>query len=117
ASVIEDPDEKAEVLQAMTDHLIRGRWQEIRLPTAQELKRTVVLAIPIQEASAKVRVGPPLDDEADYQLPVWAGVIPLRLVASDPAPDPRLQAGILPPKYATCYAGPRGLENGGSQPQ
>jgi len=109
ASVVEDPEEKIEVLRALTDHLIRGRWQDIRSPTVQELKRTLVLALPIQEASAKVRVGAPLDDEEDYQLLVWAGIIPLRLAAADPIPDPRLPAGISTPKYAAAYTGPTGV--------
>jgi nitroimidazol reductase NimA-like FMN-containing flavoprotein (pyridoxamine 5'-phosphate oxidase superfamily) len=109
ASVVEDPDEKTEVLRALTNHLIRGRWEDIRSPTLQELKRTLVLGIPIREASAKVRVGGPLDDEEDYQLPVWAGVIPLRLAAADPIPDPRLPVGISIPKYAADYTGPKGV--------
>ena len=93
--------------KALTDHLIPGRWQDIRQPNLQELKRTLVLAIPIDEASAKIRVGPPLDDEEDYQLDVWAGVVPLSLTASIPVPDPRLSPGTAPPVYATSYSGPR----------
>ena len=107
AVLVSDPQEKVGVLKALTDHLIPGRWEDIRQPNAQELKRTLVLAIPIDEASAKIRVGPPLDDEEDYQLDVWAGVVPLSLTASIPVPDPRLSPAIAPPVYATSYPGPR----------
>jgi uncharacterized protein len=106
ASVVEDRAEKWNVLHALTEHLIPGRWADVRVPTEHELRQTLVLAIPIQEASAKVRSGPPLDDEPDYDLLSWAGVIPLRLAASDPVPDSRLRPGIEPPEYATNYAGP-----------
>jgi nitroimidazol reductase NimA-like FMN-containing flavoprotein (pyridoxamine 5'-phosphate oxidase superfamily) len=109
ASVVEGPGEKAAVLQALADHLVPGRWPDIRPPNPQELKRTLVLAIPIDEASAKIRTGPPLDDEEDYELDVWAGVVPLAMAASAPLPDPRLKPGILPPEYALGYAGPRGV--------
>jgi nitroimidazol reductase NimA-like FMN-containing flavoprotein (pyridoxamine 5'-phosphate oxidase superfamily) len=107
ATLVSDPEEKLGVLKALTDHLIPGRWPEIRQPSPQELKRTLVLAIPIDEASAKIRVGPPLDDEEDYQLNMWAGVVPLKLVAEDPVPDPRLSPGISVPGYAAAYSGPR----------
>ena len=79
---------------ALTDHLIPGRWEEIRQPSSQELKRTLVLAIPIDEASAKIRVGPPIDEEEDYELDVWAGVLPLKMTSLEPVPDSRLKAGI-----------------------
>ena len=107
AALVSDPEEKLGVLKALTDHLIPGRWQQIRQPNSQELKRTLVLAIPIDEASAKVRVGPPLDDEEDYQLDVWAGVVPLKLAAEAPVPDPKLSAGISAPQYAEAYSGPK----------
>ncbi len=71
ATVVSEAEKKLEVLHALTDHLIRGRWEEIRQPSADELRRTLVLALPIEEASAKIRTGPPLDDEEDYDLPVW----------------------------------------------
>jgi nitroimidazol reductase NimA-like FMN-containing flavoprotein (pyridoxamine 5'-phosphate oxidase superfamily) len=106
-ALVSDPEEKLGILQALTDHLIPGRWQEIRQPSPQELKRTLVLAIPIDEASAKIRVGPPLDDDEDYQLSMWAGVLPLKLVAGDPVPDPKLSPGISVPEYAAAYSGPR----------
>jgi uncharacterized protein len=107
ATVVEDEAEKLAVLEALTEHLIPGRWADVRRPTPQELRQTRVLSIPIHEASAKVRTGPPLDDEPDYELPIWAGVIPLRLSAADAVADPKLKPGIEPPLYAVNYAGPR----------
>jgi nitroimidazol reductase NimA-like FMN-containing flavoprotein (pyridoxamine 5'-phosphate oxidase superfamily) len=106
AKVVDDEARKFEVLQSLTEHLIRGRFSEIRPPSPQELKRTLVLEIAIDEASAKVRTGPPLDDEVDYDLPVWAGVVPLHLAALAPVADPRLSAEIAVPGYAIGYAGP-----------
>lgn len=105
AAVVEDATEKMAVLHALTEHVIPGRWAETRSPTEKELRQTLVLAIPIDEASAKIRTGPPLDDEADYELPHWAGVVPLRLAAGRPISDPRLRPGIEPPAYAVNYAG------------
>ncbi len=107
ATLVNDPDEKLAALHALTDHLIPGRWQEIRQPSPQELKRTLVLGLRIDEASAKIRVGPPIDEEEDYELDMWAGVVPLKLAAAEPVPDPRLPAGISAPGYATDYTGPR----------
>ena len=106
-SPVDDESEKIEILRCLAEHLIRGRWQEVRVPSASELKGTLVVAIPIDEVSAKVRTGPPLDDEEDYALNVWAGVLPLRLAASPPIADPRLPPGIDAPKYALDYSGPR----------
>jgi nitroimidazol reductase NimA-like FMN-containing flavoprotein (pyridoxamine 5'-phosphate oxidase superfamily) len=119
ARMVDDPEKKQEVLHALTDHLIRGRWDEIRQPSPQELKRTLVVAIDIQEASAKIRVGPPLDDEEDYELPVWAGVLPLAVTAGKPVPDPRLGADVPVPRYAASYGGPRRAEllSDGTLPQ
>lgn len=103
ASVIEDREEKLAALVAFSEHAIPGRWAEVREPTEQELKATTVLALPLAEVSAKVRTGPPLDDEEDYALPVWAGVIPLRLTAGAPIADPRLPENIKTPTYAINY--------------
>ena len=75
ATLLEDPAAKREALHVVTEHLAPGRWQEVRQPSEKELQSTAVLAIPLQEVSAKVRTGPPIDDEADYTLPVWAGVL------------------------------------------
>ncbi len=100
ANVVEAPEEKLAALLALSEHFIRGRWNDVREPSEQELKATTVLSLSLVEASAKIRTGPPLDDEEDYALPVWAGVIPLRLQAGEPIKDPRLPDGIEPPKYA-----------------
>jgi hypothetical protein len=94
AEAIETPAEKLAAIEAFTERLIPGRWDEVRPPTAKELKAIQVLALPLSEASAKVRSGPPVDDEEDYALDTWAGVIPLDTVARTPTPDSRLTDGI-----------------------
>lgn len=99
--------QKMEVLRCLSEHLIRGRWQEARSPNEKELKQTLVVAIDIDEASAKVRTGPPLDDEEDYAWNAWAGVLPLNLAAATPIADPRLSSDIAVPEYIREYAGPR----------
>lgn len=96
AEVVSDPGEKLQALYAFTEHVIPGRWQEVRQPNPHELAGTLVLSLPLLEASAKIRTGAPVDDEADYLLPIWAGEIPLRVVAEAPINDPRLQSGIIP---------------------
>ncbi|HET6882736.1 MAG TPA: pyridoxamine 5'-phosphate oxidase family protein [Pirellulales bacterium] len=106
-SPVEDERQKLDVLNCLSEHLIQGRWAEVRSPNPNELKGTLVVRIPIDEVSAKVRTGPPLDDEEDYALTVWAGVLPLRLAASLPVADPRLPADIPVPGYASDYRGPR----------
>ena len=97
---IDEPAEKLEALHAFTEKLIPGRWNDARRPNDQELKATNILKLPLTEVSAKVRIGPVEDDAADYALPVWAGVIPLRLVADDPVRDARCDAAIAVPEYA-----------------
>jgi nitroimidazol reductase NimA-like FMN-containing flavoprotein (pyridoxamine 5'-phosphate oxidase superfamily) len=87
-------DEKYEALKIISDHIIPGRWEEVREPSKKELKATKLISIPIREASAKIRTGPPKDEEPDYQLDVWAGVVPLKLSASEPLADPRLNEGL-----------------------
>lgn len=104
ARFVEGPDERERALQAFTDKLLPGRWDEVRPPTRQELKGTRVLALPLTEASAKLRTGGPVDDEADYDLDVWAGVIPLALTPDAPQPDERLRAGIAPSAAVTGWA-------------
>ena len=99
ANLVEDPEEKNEALLSFSEHVIRGRWNDVREPTEQELKATTVLKIELEEVSAKVRTGPPIDDEEDYSLPVWAGVLPLRVVAGEPLADPQLQDGVTVPRY------------------
>jgi len=93
ARKIQDPAEKTRALLVISEHLLKGRWKDVRGPSEQELKATAVLRFAIDEASAKVRQGPPLDDEEDYSLPVWAGVLPLKLVAQEPVPDSRRLRG------------------------
>ena len=103
ATLIEDREEKMAALLALSEHIVRGRWADVREPTEQEMKATTVLRLPLAEVSAKIRTGPPLDDEADYAMNVWAGVVPLRLVAGEPINDPRLPDGIEAPVYAREY--------------
>jgi uncharacterized protein len=98
--------EKFAALKAVVEHVVPGRWEEVRRPTEQELKATTVLKLPIEEASAKIRTGPPLDDEEDYQLGCWAGEIPLHLVPQALVPDPRLDPTLVPPAYAQSYCRP-----------
>jgi nitroimidazol reductase NimA-like FMN-containing flavoprotein (pyridoxamine 5'-phosphate oxidase superfamily) len=95
ARAIEDLSERMAAIEAFTERLIPGRWQEARPPTIKELKAISVLALPLEEASAKVRTGPPLDDEEDYDLDVWAGIVPLRTDVGAPIGDPRLRPGIV----------------------
>lgn len=106
ADIVEDRDEKLAALLALSEHFIRGRWQDVREPTDAELRQTTVLSLPIDEASAKIRTGPPLDDEEDYALNVWAGVVPLRMVAGNPIRDPRLPLEVAAPDYALHYHRP-----------
>ncbi len=103
ATLVEDIDEKNRALEAITEHIVPGRWTAVRPPTELELKGTSVLSLPISEASAKVRTGPPVDDEEDYALDVWAGVLPMSLETGNPIADPRIKAGIEVPDYVQNY--------------
>lgn len=103
ATVVESLAEKEAALKAFTEHVVPGRWDEVRSPTEAELKGTLVLALPLEEASAKVRTGPPVDDAADYELPVWAGEVPLRAVAQPLVPDPQLPSDRAVPGYVKNY--------------
>jgi len=103
ATVLEDPAAKREALHVFTQHVAPGRWEEIRQPSEKELQATTVLSIPLEEVSAKVRTGPPIDDEEDYALPVWAGVLPLDLTPKTPLADARLPKGIAVPEYVRKY--------------
>ncbi|MNY18328.1 Pyridoxamine 5'-phosphate oxidase [compost metagenome] len=94
ASIVEDERAKRDALRALTEHLTPGRWEVARQPSAPELAGTLVLALPIAEASAKIRTGGPVDDEDDYARPVWAGVVPLKLTMEAPVPDRRLAEGL-----------------------
>lgn len=104
ATLVEDRAEKTSALLALSEHIIPGRWQDVREPNESELRQTTVLSLPIDEASAKIRTGPPLDDEEDYEMEVWAGIMPLRMVAGQPIADPRLPPHIDPPDYVLNYS-------------
>ena len=92
-------EELETALEAFTEKLVPGRWADVRRPTRKELKGTTALALPIEEGSAKIRTGPPIDDEEDYALGMWAGVVPMRTEVLVPVPDPQLREGIEPPPY------------------
>jgi nitroimidazol reductase NimA-like FMN-containing flavoprotein (pyridoxamine 5'-phosphate oxidase superfamily) len=96
-------DEKLRVLDALVEHVCAGRSRDARPPNEAELRQTLVIAMPLAEASAKIRTGPASDDDEDYELPIWAGVIPLALTPSVPIADARLIAGVTAPEYATRY--------------
>jgi nitroimidazol reductase NimA-like FMN-containing flavoprotein (pyridoxamine 5'-phosphate oxidase superfamily)/GNAT superfamily N-acetyltransferase len=110
ASPVEDIDEKLQALRVISDNIIPERWEDVREPNDQELRKTLVLRLPLREASAKIRRGSPLDDEPDYELPIWAGEIPLRLVALSAVPDPRLPTTIDVPHYVETYTKARNGE-------
>jgi nitroimidazol reductase NimA-like FMN-containing flavoprotein (pyridoxamine 5'-phosphate oxidase superfamily) len=102
-TLLESEREKLEALEAFAEHIARGRWADARRPTKKELKATSVVSIPIELAAAKIRTGPPLDDDEDYALPIWAGLLPLTLKAGAAIPDPRLGRGISVPSYVRRY--------------
>jgi nitroimidazol reductase NimA-like FMN-containing flavoprotein (pyridoxamine 5'-phosphate oxidase superfamily) len=103
ATIVEPGDETVNVLELFTEKLVPGRWADVRPPTRQELKGTKVLSLPLDEASAKVRTGPPIDEDEDYDLPVWAGVLPLSTTVAEPEPDPRLDPAIETPGYVAAW--------------
>jgi nitroimidazol reductase NimA-like FMN-containing flavoprotein (pyridoxamine 5'-phosphate oxidase superfamily) len=109
-AVLVEGDEKLHGLRTVVEHLVPGRWDDIRPPSPQELKATAVLRLDITEASAKVRGHGVADDEEDYALPVWAGVIPLTLVPGVPIPDSRLLTALTPPQYAADYRRPNNTD-------
>ena len=104
AVAVEDPAEKQQALRALSEHILPGRWKESRQPNERELKATLVMRLPITEFSAKVRTGPPIDNEEDYSFPTWAGVVPLQTVAGSPINDPRLDPKTLVPDYVRSYS-------------
>jgi len=106
ARFVEGPEERAAALEAFTERLIPGRWAEVRPPSRQELKGTRVLALPLDEASAKLRAGGPVDDEDDYALDAWAGTVPLRLTPGAVEPDARLREGIPLSPAVAGWTGP-----------
>lgn len=101
AREVTDADEKSRALEAVVEHVVAGRSRDVRSPNEKELKATLVLALPIDEASAKIRTGPPVDDEADYAMQTWAGVLPLALTPGAPVPDERVIAEV--PEYVRGY--------------
>ncbi len=104
-SIVEDPDEKLRGLEILTEHLLPGRWQDARLPSEIEMNATTLISMSIDEASAKIRSGPPADDEEDYALPIWAGVLPIYRQILGPVDDDRLTEGIPVPDYVQSYSG------------
>jgi nitroimidazol reductase NimA-like FMN-containing flavoprotein (pyridoxamine 5'-phosphate oxidase superfamily) len=103
AGAVEDDAEKIRALRAVVEHVAPGRWEEARSPNAAELKQTTVLRMGLDEASAKVRTGPPKDEQEDLDLPVWAGELPMRLVASEARDDPLLPPGVVRPEWLARY--------------
>jgi len=104
AVAVQDTKQKLEALQSLSEHLLPGRWAESRQPNERELKQTLVVRLPIEEFSAKIRQGPPIDDEEDYAFPTWAGVVPLQMVPGAPENDPRLDPKTPVPVYASKYS-------------
>jgi len=104
ATLVDDPEEKLAALRVLSEQIVPGRWDDVRQPNERELKATSVLRIPIEEFSAKVRTGPPIDDEEDYSFPTWAGVLPLKMEAEEPVADLRLDAARKVPQYIWPYS-------------
>jgi len=94
ARLVDDPQEKLRALHRITNHVAPGRWEEVRVPNTLELKQSSVLAVPLAEVSAKIRSGPPVDDDQDYSLPIWAGVVPVTTQLGEPVDDGRVPAGV-----------------------
>ena len=105
ARIVTDADERLAGLRAVTEQLIPGRWDAVRAPTRKELAATSVLAIPLAEASVKIRTGPPGDEPEDLDLPVWAGVVPMAVGFGEPEPDPALRPGLIAPEHIRVRAG------------
>jgi uncharacterized protein len=103
ATLVDDPAEKLAALRVLSEHILPGRWDDSRQPNERELKQTSVLRVPIEEFSAKVRTGPPIDDDEDYAFPNWAGVLPLEMKAGTAIGDQRLDAGRSVPAYVANY--------------
>jgi len=104
ATLVDDPKEKLEALRTLSEHIIPGRWDDARQPNERELKATSVLRVPIEEFSAKVRTGPPIDDAEDYSFPTWAGVLPLEMRTGSPIPDAKLEKSREAPNYVRNYS-------------
>jgi hypothetical protein len=93
---VSEREEVLEALRLITDHIVPGRWDEVRGPNELEMKQTIVLSLPLEEVSAKVRTGPPADDDEDYALPIWAGIVPISSVAGEPVADGRVLPDAAP---------------------
>ncbi len=108
ARMVTNPQEKLRALRAVSEQIFPGRWNDARQPNDQELKATSVLALPLSEASGKIRTGPPKDEQEDYALPIWAGLVPLSIVAGAPEPDPALPPAVAQrvPEYLRAYRAP-----------
>ena len=104
ATLVDDPQEKLAALRVLSEHILPGRWADARQPNERELKATSVLRLPIEEFSAKVRVGPPIDDAEDMSFPTWAGVVPLEMKVGEPIADPKLDPIHKVPKYVEGYS-------------
>ncbi len=107
ARLVTSEDERMSALEAFTEQLVPGRWEHVRAPSAKEMKGTQILALPLDEASAKMRTGPPVDDDEDMDRDVWAGELPLALQVSEPRPDPQLAAEIDPPEHVLRWVASR----------
>lgn len=103
-TLVQDPEEKMRALLVISEHLIPGRWAEVRGPSEQEMKATSVIRLQIEDFSVKVRSGPPKDEPEDYALPVWAGVLPLTMTAGEPEADPQMEHAAEVPEYVKTYS-------------
>ncbi|MFM8395087.1 MAG: pyridoxamine 5'-phosphate oxidase family protein [Acidobacteriota bacterium] len=110
ADLVDDPAAKMRALEVITEQIVPGRWAEVRIPDEQELKATTVLRLPIEEVSAKIRTGPPIDDEEDMKLPVWAGLLPLTTMSGPPIADPQLADGIPLPASVANFGKREGMK-------
>jgi uncharacterized protein len=106
AQVIDNREEKLAALRALSEHMIRGRWDYVREPNEPELQQTTVLSVPLHEASAKIRTGQPVDDDEDYDLPIWAGILPLRISTDAPVADPLMRIDLEIPGHVLSYLKP-----------
>jgi uncharacterized protein len=106
ATLVDDPEEKLTALRLLSEHILPGRWDDARQPNERELKATSVLRVPIEEFSAKIRTGPPIDDAEDYTFPTWAGVLPLEMKRGEPISDPTLDSSREVPPYVRDYSRP-----------
>ena len=104
--IVDSPAEKLAALETVTEHILAGRWEQSRPVTEKEIKGTLVVALDLNEASAKVRTGGPVDDEPDYTQPIWAGVLPLSTAVGEPISDDRLVDGVETPSNVTEYSRP-----------